>query len=104
MDRPPPAGRLAHRDRPAGRARPDRGRRVRPRGGQLAFGSDGFLYWSIGDGNGDPEADGSYSDAVIGEMPTQVTAFGAAADGESYVVNDLPGQLFRVGFGQAATE
>ncbi|RKN10444.1 PQQ-dependent sugar dehydrogenase [Streptomyces radicis] len=51
-----------------------------------------------------PEADGGYSDAVIGEMPTQVTAFGAAADGELYVVNDLPGQLFRVSFGQAATE
>ncbi len=31
-------------------------------------------------------------------MPTQVTSIGATADGEFYVVNDLPGGLHRVSF------
>ncbi|WP_103501644.1 sorbosone dehydrogenase family protein [Streptomyces sp. SM14] len=41
---------------------------------------------------------GGHEDARIGTFPTQVTAFGTTADGEQYVVNDLPGQLHRVGF------
>jgi glucose/arabinose dehydrogenase len=42
--------------------------------------------------------DGSHSNARIGQYPTQVTSFGVDAAGELYVVNDLPGQLHRVGF------
>jgi hypothetical protein len=42
--------------------------------------------------------DGSHSNARIGQYPFQVTSFGADAAGELYVVNDLPGQLHRVGF------
>jgi glucose/arabinose dehydrogenase len=34
----------------------------------------------------------------IGEFPIQVTSFGTDTDGEIYLVNDLPGQLHRVGF------
>ncbi|MFL6121935.1 PQQ-dependent sugar dehydrogenase [Actinophytocola sp.] len=45
--------------------------------------------------------DGTHTAARIGEFPTQVTAFGTDRDGELYVVNDLPGQLFRVGFARA---
>ncbi|ONK09311.1 PQQ-dependent sugar dehydrogenase [Streptomyces sp. MP131-18] len=41
---------------------------------------------------------GGYLQAEIGEMPTQVTAFGTTAEGEFYVVNDLPGGLHRVSF------
>jgi glucose/arabinose dehydrogenase len=46
--------------------------------------------------------DGSHSNARIGQFPTQTTSFGADADGELYVVNDLPGQLHRVGFEQVS--
>jgi glucose/arabinose dehydrogenase len=42
--------------------------------------------------------DGTYTNGIIGEFPTQVTSFGTDRDGELYVVNDLPGQLFKVGF------
>jgi glucose/arabinose dehydrogenase len=42
--------------------------------------------------------DGSYTQSKIGELPIQVTSFGTDADGEIYLVNDLPGQLHRVGF------
>ncbi|MFR9725583.1 PQQ-dependent sugar dehydrogenase [Streptomyces sp. MS19] len=45
-----------------------------------------------------PDGRGGYETAEIGETPTQVTAFGATADGEFYVVNDLPGGLHRVSF------
>ncbi|MFC8224239.1 PQQ-dependent sugar dehydrogenase [Streptomyces sp. NPDC057287] len=45
-----------------------------------------------------PDGDGGYEQAEIGEMPTQVTSIGATADGEFYVVNDLPGGLHRVSF------
>ncbi|ARQ67452.1 PQQ-dependent sugar dehydrogenase [Streptomyces marincola] len=41
---------------------------------------------------------GGYLQAEIGEMPTQVTAFGTTPEGEFYVVNDLPGGLHRVSF------
>ncbi|MGN9842299.1 PQQ-dependent sugar dehydrogenase [Nonomuraea sp. H19] len=41
---------------------------------------------------------GGYFQAEIGEMPTQVTAFGSTPEGEFYVVNDLPGGLHRVSF------
>ncbi|NJP89366.1 glucose/sorbosone dehydrogenase-like protein [Nonomuraea sp. FMUSA5-5] len=41
---------------------------------------------------------GGYTAAEIGEMPTQVTAFGATPEGELYVVNDLPGGLHRISF------
>lgn len=41
---------------------------------------------------------GGYSQAEIGQTPTQVTAFGATPEGELYVVNDLPGGLHRVSF------
>ncbi|NRN69612.1 Soluble aldose sugar dehydrogenase YliI [Kibdelosporangium sp. 4NS15] len=43
-------------------------------------------------------ADGTYSQARIGELPIQVTSFGTSADGEIYLINDLPGQLHQVGF------
>lgn len=45
-----------------------------------------------------PDGNGGYETAQIGELPIQVTAFGVSADGEFYVVNDLPGGLHRVGF------
>ncbi|MCG5219321.1 PQQ-dependent sugar dehydrogenase [Streptosporangium sp. KLBMP 9127] len=45
---------------------------------------------------------GGYLRAEIGEMPTQVTAFGSTPEGEFYVVNDLPGGLHRVSFERAA--
>ncbi|MGW0789494.1 PQQ-dependent sugar dehydrogenase [Streptomyces sp. NPDC002911] len=45
-----------------------------------------------------PDGEGGYEQAEIGEMPTQVTSIGATADGEFYVVNDLPGGLHRVSF------
>lgn len=44
------------------------------------------------------DGEGGYEQAEIGEMPTQVTSVGATADGEFYVVNDLPGGLHRVSF------
>ncbi|MBF8186708.1 PQQ-dependent sugar dehydrogenase [Nonomuraea sp. K274] len=47
------------------------------------------------------DGDGGYSQAEIGEMPTQVTAFGSTVEGELYVVNDLPGGLHRVSFERA---
>ncbi|GAA1760661.1 PQQ-dependent sugar dehydrogenase [Streptomonospora arabica] len=42
--------------------------------------------------------DGGYTTEHIGELPIQVTAFGADASGELYAVTDLPGGLHRVGF------
>ncbi|MFC4589731.1 PQQ-dependent sugar dehydrogenase [Sphaerisporangium corydalis] len=45
---------------------------------------------------------GGYQQAEIGQMPTQVTAFGTTTKGEFYVVNDLPGGLHRVSFERAA--
>jgi hypothetical protein len=47
-------------------------------------------------------ADGAYETGTIGAFPIQVTSFGADARGELYVVNDLPGRLFKVGFDQVA--
>ncbi|MFF8030958.1 PQQ-dependent sugar dehydrogenase [Streptomyces sp. NPDC016626] len=47
-----------------------------------------------------PDGAGGYEQAEIGEMPTQVTSVGTTADGEFYVVNDLPGGLHRVSFAQ----
>ncbi|MFC9944261.1 PQQ-dependent sugar dehydrogenase [Streptomyces pratensis] len=46
------------------------------------------------------DGEGGYEQAEIGEMPTQVTSIGTTADGEFYVVNDLPGGLHRVSFAQ----
>ncbi|TDV54891.1 PQQ-dependent sugar dehydrogenase [Actinophytocola oryzae] len=45
---------------------------------------------------------GTYTNGTIGEFPTQVTSFGVDRDGEWYVVNDLPGQMFKVGFTRTA--
>lgn len=45
-----------------------------------------------------PDGRGGYEQAEIGEMPTQVTSIGTTAEGEFYVVNDLPGGLHRVSF------
>ncbi|MET9367907.1 PQQ-dependent sugar dehydrogenase [Streptomyces griseoflavus] len=45
-----------------------------------------------------PDGSGGYEQAEIGEMPTQVTSIGTTADGEFYVVNDLPGGLHKVSF------
>ncbi|MFI1420331.1 PQQ-dependent sugar dehydrogenase [Streptomyces sp. NPDC020731] len=45
-----------------------------------------------------PDGSGGYEQAEIGEMPTQVTSVGTTADGEFYVVNDLPGGLHKVSF------
>ncbi|GAB2610744.1 hypothetical protein GCM10027168_49560 [Streptomyces capparidis] len=44
------------------------------------------------------DGSGGYQPAELGQFPTQVTAIGATADGEFYVVNDLPGGLHRVSF------
>jgi glucose/arabinose dehydrogenase len=46
--------------------------------------------------------DGTYATGTIGAFPIQVTSFGADARGELYVVNDLPGRLFKVGFEQVS--
>ncbi|SDP69229.1 Glucose/arabinose dehydrogenase, beta-propeller fold [Actinopolyspora xinjiangensis] len=40
----------------------------------------------------------TYQSAKLGELPIQVTAFGADSSGELYVVNDLPGMLYRLSF------
>ncbi|WP_307543695.1 cellulose binding domain-containing protein [Streptomyces sp. V3I8] len=45
-----------------------------------------------------PDGTGGYEQAEIGQMPTQVTSIGTSAEGEFYVVNDLPGGLHRVSF------
>ncbi|GAA3758652.1 glucose/arabinose dehydrogenase [Spinactinospora alkalitolerans] len=45
-----------------------------------------------------PKGDGTYATGHIGTLPIQVTTFGADASGEFYVVNDLPGQFYRVSF------
>ncbi|MEV0623714.1 PQQ-dependent sugar dehydrogenase [Nonomuraea sp. NPDC050404] len=45
---------------------------------------------------------GTYTAAELGQMPTQVTAFGSTPEGELYVVNDLPGGLHRISFERAA--
>jgi glucose/arabinose dehydrogenase len=45
-----------------------------------------------------PNGSGGYETAEIGQMPTQVTAIGTTAEGEFYVVNDLPGGLHKVSF------
>ncbi|MFE2755199.1 PQQ-dependent sugar dehydrogenase [Actinosynnema sp. NPDC059335] len=45
-----------------------------------------------------PRLDGTYENAVIGYFPTQPTAIGADAQGELYVLSDLPGYLSRVRF------
>ena len=42
--------------------------------------------------------DGTYTTGTIGAFPIQVTSFGTDARGELYVVNDLPGRLFKVSF------
>ncbi|MGP4111436.1 PQQ-dependent sugar dehydrogenase [Streptomyces sp. 4N509B] len=44
------------------------------------------------------DGQGGYLEAEIGSLPTQITAFGTTADGEIYVVNDLPGGLHRMTF------
>lgn len=49
--------------------------------------------WAI-----DAAPESSHPSAVIGEFPIQVSTFGEDADGELYVVNDLPGQLHEVSF------
>ncbi|MEU9556376.1 PQQ-dependent sugar dehydrogenase [Streptomyces fumanus] len=45
-----------------------------------------------------PDGRGGYEQAEIGRFPTQVTTIGTTAEGEFYVVNDLPGGLHRVSF------
>lgn len=45
-------------------------------------------------------ADGTYTGGRIGEFPIQVTSFGTDAAGEIYVVNDLPGRLYKISFAQ----
>ncbi|HWM07574.1 MAG TPA: PQQ-dependent sugar dehydrogenase [Actinophytocola sp.] len=42
--------------------------------------------------------DGTHSSAPIGTFPEYVNAFGADRDGEVYLVTDLPGKLYEVGF------
>ncbi|MET8152699.1 PQQ-dependent sugar dehydrogenase [Actinoplanes sp. NPDC049668] len=45
-----------------------------------------------------PKPDGSYENAVIGNLPTQPTAIAADVHGELYVLSDYPGWLSRVRF------
>ena len=45
-------------------------------------------------------ADGTYTGGRIGEFPIQVTSFGTDTAGEIYVVNDLPGRLYKISFAQ----
>ena len=48
--------------------------------------------------------DGTHTTARIGELPIQPTSFGTDADGEIYLVNDLPGQLHKVSFRSTAPQ
>ncbi len=50
-----------------------------------------------------PNRDGTYEAATIGAFPEYPTAFGTDNHGEFYVVTDLPGKLYRVGFARAST-
>ncbi|MGW5054058.1 PQQ-dependent sugar dehydrogenase [Actinokineospora sp. NPDC004072] len=50
-----------------------------------------------------PNGEGTYTSARIGELPIQPTSFGTDADGEIYLVNDLPGQLHKVSFRSTAS-
>jgi glucose/arabinose dehydrogenase len=45
--------------------------------------------------------DGTHTAAQIGTFPEYVNAFGTDRDGEVYLVTDLPGALYRVGFARA---
>jgi glucose/arabinose dehydrogenase len=45
--------------------------------------------------------DGTHSAAPIGTFPEYVNAFGTDRNGEVYLVTDLPGKLYRVGFARA---
>jgi glucose/arabinose dehydrogenase len=45
--------------------------------------------------------DGTHTAAPIGTFPEYVNAFGTDRDGEVYLVTDLPGALYRVGFTRA---
>ncbi|MFC7547670.1 PQQ-dependent sugar dehydrogenase [Plantactinospora sp. GCM10030261] len=49
-----------------------------------------------------PDGAGGYTTRKLGELTIQPTSLGLSADGEIYLVNDLPGQLHRVSF--AATQ
>ncbi|WP_169775369.1 PQQ-dependent sugar dehydrogenase [Streptomonospora alba] len=72
------------------------------RGGEYADIADGTYvmtdYCSANTWGIRPTGDGEYATEPIGELPIQVTAFGADASGELYAVTDLPGGLHRVGF------
>ncbi|MGI5213768.1 PQQ-dependent sugar dehydrogenase [Plantactinospora sp. CA-290183] len=45
---------------------------------------------------------GAYQTRALGELTIQPTSLGEDANGELYLVNDLPGQLHRISFGVAA--
>lgn len=45
---------------------------------------------------------GTYTSARVGQFPSQVSAFAEDGKGELYAVTDRAGQLYRVGFAQAA--
>lgn len=45
---------------------------------------------------------GAYRTRALTELTIQPTSLGLAADGEIYLVNDLPGQLHRISFGTTA--
>ncbi|TDV56547.1 PQQ-dependent sugar dehydrogenase [Actinophytocola oryzae] len=45
--------------------------------------------------------DGTYTSAQLGTFPEYVNAFGTDRDGEVYLVTDLPGKVYRVGFARA---
>ncbi|GAA0519788.1 glucose dehydrogenase [Paractinoplanes deccanensis] len=49
-----------------------------------------------------PKSTGGYESATIGRFPTQPTAFAADAQGELYVLSDLPGFLSKVRFERVA--
>jgi glucose/arabinose dehydrogenase len=68
-------------------------------GGQLAFGPDGFLYWSMGDGGGggDPQSNGQKTTDLLGDILRIDPS--SSANGKPYAIP--PGNPFADGSGGA---